>query len=49
MSENLPINASGILTEPGKATEITVSGGKNNFVAHADTVENNITVMLNDP
>ena len=24
MSENLPINASGILTEPGKATEITV-------------------------
>ena len=33
----------------GKAAEITVSGGNNSFIAHADTVENNITVMLNDP
>lgn len=49
MSDNLPVNSSGNLTVPGKAAEITVSGGNNNFVAHADTVENNITVMLNDP
>ena len=48
MSDNLPVNSSGNLPVPGKATEITVSGGNNNFVAHADTVENNITVMLND-
>ena len=49
MSDNLPINSSGNLPVPGKAAEITVSGGNNSFVAHADTVENNITVMLNDP
>ena len=49
MSENLPVNSSGNLPVPGKAAEITVSGGNNSFVAHADTVENNITVMLNDP
>ena len=49
MSNNLPVNSSGNLPVPGKAAEITVSGGNNNFVAHADTVENNITVMLNDP
>ena len=47
MSENLPANSSGNLPVPGKAAEITVSGGNNSFVAHADTVENNITVMLN--
>ena len=49
MSENLPANSSGNLPLPEKTTEITVSGGNNNFVAHADSVENNITVMLNDP
>lgn len=49
MSDSLPVNSSGNLPVPGKAAEITVSGGNNNFVAHADTVENNITVMLNDP
>ncbi len=48
MSENLSVNSSGNLPVPGKAAEITVSGGNNDFVAHADTVENNITVMLSD-
>ena len=47
MSDNLPVNSSGNLTVPGKAAEITVSGGNNNFVAHADTVENNISGYLN--
>ena len=49
MSEKLPVNSSGNLPVPGKASEITVTGGNNSFVAHANTVENNITVMLNDP
>jgi hypothetical protein len=48
MSEILPVNSSGNLPLPGKAAEIAVSGGNNSFIAHADTVENNITVMLND-
>ena len=49
MNENLPVNVTGDLPEKGKTSEITVSGGNNSFVAHADTVKNNITVMLNDP
>ena len=49
MSDKLPVNSTGNLPVPGKAAEITVSGGNNSFIAHADTVENNITVMLNDP
>lgn len=49
MNENLPVNVTGDLPEKGKTSEITVSGGNNSFVTHADTVKNNITVMLNDP
>lgn len=49
MSENLSVNSCGNLPVPGEAAEITISGGNNSFVAHADTVENNITVMINDP
>ena len=49
MNENSPVNVTGDLPEKGKMSEITVSGGNNSFVAHADTVKNNITVMLNDP
>ena len=49
MSDSLPVNSSGNLPTPGKTTEISVTGGNNSFVAHAETVENNITVMLNDP
>jgi len=49
MSDNLSVNSSSNLPIPGKAAEISVTGGNNSFVAHADTVENNITVMLNDP
>ncbi len=49
MNENLPVNFSENPLVSGKAAEITISGGNNNLVAHADNVENNITVMLNDP
>lgn len=49
MSDNSPINFSDNLPAPGKVTEIAVTGGNNSFIAHAETVENNITVMLNDP
>ena len=46
MSDNLPVNSSGNLPVTGTATEITVSGGNNNFVAHADTVENTKRQLL---
>lgn len=49
MSENLPANDQRNLPTDTKSAEITISGDNNNFVAHADTVENNITIMLDNP
>jgi hypothetical protein len=49
MSENLPANGQRNLPTDTKSAEITISGDNNNFVAHADTVENNITIMLDNP
>lgn len=45
----MPVNCYENLLASGKAAEITISGGNNNLVAHADSVENNTTVMLNNP
>lgn len=49
MSDGLVKSRRGNLPAEAKTAEITISGDNNNFVAHAETVENNITIMIQDP
>lgn len=49
MSDNSLINNRGNVPVDAKTAEITISGDNNNFVAHAEKVENNISIMLSDP
>jgi hypothetical protein len=49
MSENLPESIQNKLLAQTKAAEINITGNEHTFVSHADTIENNFTVMLNDP
>ena len=42
MSDNSLINNIGNVPVDAKTAEITISGDNNNFVAHAEKVENNI-------
>lgn len=42
MSANLPVNSPSSPLAETKAVDITISGNNNNFVAHADMVENNL-------
>lgn len=49
ISENSLINNQGNIPADVKTAEITISGDNNNFVARAEKVENNVTIMLSNP